>query len=119
MDDNMIFVFGSNKSGIHGAGAALYAIVRHGAVSGIGEGLQGTSYALPTKGYGITDMTLNEIAVSILNFIKCATDNPELVFKVTPVGTGLAGHSKKDIARLFMAHTIPFNVVFSKEWFQR
>ena len=45
----MIFVFGSNLRGIHGKGAALHAKQKHGAVQGVGEGLRGNSYALPTK----------------------------------------------------------------------
>lgn len=46
---NMIFVFGSNLSGIHGAGAAHFAMQKMGAIYGQGQGLQGQSYALPTK----------------------------------------------------------------------
>jgi len=34
----MIFVFGSNRSGIHGAGAAAYAHKNLGAEWGVGEG---------------------------------------------------------------------------------
>lgn len=44
-----IFVFGSNPKGIHGAGAASVAKAQFGAIEGQGEGLQGESYALPTK----------------------------------------------------------------------
>jgi hypothetical protein len=44
-----IFVFGSNLAGRHGAGAALAALKDHGAIYGRGEGLQGQSYAIPTK----------------------------------------------------------------------
>lgn len=49
MLDDAVFCFGSNKLGIHGAGAALYAKNNHGAVQGQGEGRQGNSYAIPTK----------------------------------------------------------------------
>ena len=45
----MIFVFGSNLAGRHGAGAALCALREHGAIYGQGVGLQGNSYAIPTK----------------------------------------------------------------------
>ena len=38
-----IFCFGSNLSGIHGAGAAKYARLHHGAIMGQGIGLQGSS----------------------------------------------------------------------------
>lgn len=48
-DANTIFVFGSNPEGRHGAGAAKVAVDRFGAKYGQGEGLQGNSYALPTK----------------------------------------------------------------------
>jgi hypothetical protein len=44
---NHIFVFGSNLSGIHGAGAAKTALDLYGAVWEQGEGLQGSSYAIP------------------------------------------------------------------------
>ena len=48
-NENTIFVFGSNPEGRHGAGSAKVAKEKFGAVYGIGEGLQGHSYALPTK----------------------------------------------------------------------
>lgn len=45
---NEIFVFGSNASGQHGAGAARTALERFGAVWGQGSGLQGQSYGIDT-----------------------------------------------------------------------
>lgn len=48
-DEDTIFVFGSNPKGVHGAGAAKTAREQFGAQSGVGEGLTGSSYALPTK----------------------------------------------------------------------
>lgn len=48
-DANTIFVFGSNLKGIHGAGAARTAKNSFGAKDGVGEGLTGDAYALPTK----------------------------------------------------------------------
>lgn len=48
-DINTIFVFGSNPKGVHGAGAAKVAREQFGAVYGVGEGITGNSYALPTK----------------------------------------------------------------------
>lgn len=47
--EDTIFVFGSNPEGRHGAGAAKTAVDSFGAIYGQGEGLQGNSYALPTK----------------------------------------------------------------------
>lgn len=48
MGENEIFVFGSNVNGYHGGGAARFAMNNFGAVWGNGEGLQGSSYAIPT-----------------------------------------------------------------------
>lgn len=48
-DGNTIFVFGSNPGGVHGAGAAKTARDMFGAQKGVGEGMTGNAYALPTK----------------------------------------------------------------------
>ena len=57
----MIFVFGSNKAGRHGKGAAKYALENHGAIYGQGEGLQGNSYAIPTKDENLKPISLQGI----------------------------------------------------------
>ncbi|MBI3408193.1 MAG: hypothetical protein HY040_07540 [Planctomycetes bacterium] len=44
-----VFVFGSNLAGRHGKGAAQYALQHRSAIYGRGTGLQGNSYAIPTK----------------------------------------------------------------------
>jgi len=112
----MIFVFGSNKDGIHGAGAAKFAFENCGAEWGVGEGLTGESYALPTKGHGITDMTLEEIEPHIKAFCDFSKANLSKSFLLTPVGTGLAGHSKRDIMRIFQKYGIRGNVYLSATW---
>ena len=48
-DGNTVFVFGSNPGGVHGAGAAKTARDMFGAQTGVGEGMTGNAYALPTK----------------------------------------------------------------------
>ena len=48
LKDNEIFVFGSNLAGQHGGGAAYTAYRHFGARMGIGVGLAGQSYAIPT-----------------------------------------------------------------------
>jgi hypothetical protein len=48
MKPNCVFVFGSNLGGIHAGGAARYAADNFGAAMGVGEGITGQSYALPT-----------------------------------------------------------------------
>ena len=49
LKDNEIFVFGSNPEGRHGAGTAKIAKEKFGAVYGVGRGLTGQCWALPTK----------------------------------------------------------------------
>ena len=63
-----IFVFGSNLAGRHGKGAALWARKHHGAIYGQGEGLQGTSYAIPTKDERLNPLTLDQIKNTLTNF---------------------------------------------------
>ena len=46
--EDTIFVFGSNPEGIHGARSVKVALFYFGAIYGQGEGLQGSSYGLPT-----------------------------------------------------------------------
>jgi hypothetical protein len=48
LEDNQIFVFGSNPEGRHGLGAAKVAL-KFGAIYGQGRGIQGNSYGLITK----------------------------------------------------------------------
>ena len=97
----MIFVFGSNLAGIHGAGAALYARKHHGAILGQGIGLQGDSYAIPTKDKKIKTLPLEQIKPYVDEFILFAKSHPELTFQVTRIGCGLAGYTDKDISPMF------------------
>ena len=111
-----VLVFGSNLSGIHGAGAAKYARLHHGAVMGQGIGLQGTSYALPTKGVNISFMPLEEIGRHVAAFIEFAKIRPDLTFRVTRVGCGLAGFKDEEIAPLFRGALGLSNVRLPKGW---
>ena len=95
LEENEIFVFGSNASGYHGGGAAAYAMRKFGAVWGQGEGLQGQSYAIPTM-EGIAEMS-----EAIKRFTSFAAEHSELRFLVTRVGCGVAGYSASQIAPLF------------------
>lgn len=115
----MIFVFGSNLAGRHGKGAALYARKNLGAEYGVGEGLTGECYALPTKDHKIKTRSLEDIFKSIKTFISVAKENPDKTFLMTPVGCGLAGYKTSQIRNLFLRVEIPMNVVFSKDWFQK
>ena len=110
----MIFVFGSNTAGIHGAGAARSAVEEYGAIRGQGEGLQGNSYALPTKDENIETLPLSTIKWHVDQFVRFARANPQMDFQVTRVGCGLAGYVDRDIAPLFEG--APENCYFPVEW---
>ena len=112
--DHMVFVFGSNLSGIHGAGAAKYAAQHKGAEAGVGKGITGKSYALPTKGKNVTLMTAAEINNHVDDFLQHAHDNPDLEYQVTQVGCGLGGFTRDDIAPMF--EYAPLNCYFDKMW---
>ena len=101
LECNQIFVFGSNESGIHGAGAARTA-VGWGAVYGQPEGLQGKTYAIPSKDKTVTrTLEVNEIKPYVDTFIKFAKDHTEFTFLVTEIGCGLAGLIPEQVAPLF------------------
>lgn len=103
----MIFVFGSNESGRHGAGAARTAMLEHGAVYGRSVGHHGNSYAIPTKDLNIDALHLQDIWLYVSEFLEYAEANPELEFKVTAIGCGLAGYVPEQIAPMF--HSAPNN----------
>ncbi|MDN8617220.1 A1S_2505 family phage non-structural protein [Variovorax ginsengisoli] len=100
-----VFVFGSNTAGRHGMGAALFAREQRGAIYGRGEGLQGNSYAIPTKGQlpdrTLVPLALPEIQRHIARFLAFAASRPDLVFEVTPIGCGLSGYKHGEIAPMF------------------
>ncbi len=102
LEQGHIFVFGSNLSGRHGKGAAKTAL-GWGAKWGQGSGLQGRTYGIPTKDASIRrTLTVIEIKPFVDEFIEFAKNNPNLIFLVTEIGCGLAGHKQKDIAPLFI-----------------
>jgi len=105
---NEVFVFGSNLGGRHGAGAARKAR-EWGAIWGQSTGLQGQTYAIPTKNASVRNtLSLDEIRSYAMEFIQYARDHPDLVFLLTDVGCGLAGLKAEEVAPLFRdALTIP------------
>lgn len=137
LKDNEIFVFGSNPSGIHGAGAAKVA-VGYGAKYGVGRGLVGRTYALVTKNLkqgftekstGITyhqdgyrSVSKEQLSVNIDEMYDVAKANPALRFLITyqyetwPNGSpkkSLNGYTSKELFDLFTVNKdIPSNIVF-------
>jgi len=124
---NVLFVFGSNKKGKHGGGAAKAALDHFGAVWGNGFGYQGSSYAIPTKEDYSTTMPIWEIQEYITEFVEYTNkyaeyaagimaidpmEEPDQLF-VTRIGCGLAGLKDEDIAPMFKGAKL---CSFPEEW---
>ena len=119
LKENEIFVFGSNEPGHHGAGAAKFAHKFYGAVKGIGNGLTGRSYALPTctqKGRKYPPLSLDKIKLYVREFIKFAEENKHLTFYVTKIGCGYGNYSINDIKLLFKDIINIDNIILPKEF---
>lgn len=125
-DEDTIFVFGSNPEGRHGAGAAKVAREVFGAKYGVGEGLTGNSYALPTKDLrvkenrGLRSIPRETIVESIQKLYETARRMPNKKFKVAYRNTNTAslnGYTGLEMIDMFKdAGPIPSNIIFSKEW---
>ncbi len=116
LEPNEIFVFGSNTAGRHQGGAAAFARRQFGAVMGVGEGLTGQSYALPTANPQFQGLPLDVIFGHVLKFIIYARHNPDKTFYVTKVGCGIAGFSISEIAPLFKEALDAPNIALPQEF---
>lgn len=108
LEPNEVFVFGSNARGTHDGGAAYQALKKFGAVWGEGHGLHGQSYAIDTMS------GFSTLAAEVDTFLDFARRHPKLTFRVTPIGTGIAGYRVDQIAPLFADR--PENVVLPTEF---
>lgn len=137
LNENQIFVFGSNPEGRHGAGAAKDALA-FGAQKGNGRGLQGQSYALVTKNLkagfyekstGITyasdsykSVTEEQIRDNIKEMYDVARSNPNLMFIITykndswPNGSpkkSLNGYNSHEMFHMLTeGQDMPPNIIF-------
>ena len=114
---NEVFVFGSNESGVHGAGAALLANEKFEARMGQGFGFQGKCFAIPTKDWIIRPLPINILNFYVERFLHFATKCPDSIFLVTKIGCGLAGHSVREIAPLFFQYGKPKDNIIMPEDF--
>ena len=106
-----VFVFGSNLSGMHAGGAARVAMDRFGARWGVGVGMQGRSYAIPTMQGGV-----DTIRPYVDQFMEFAVRNPQYHFLVTKIGCGIAGFRVGEIAPLFVQALFLPNVSLPSEF---
>lgn len=130
-EENTIFVFGSNPEGIHGAGAARVALLKFGAEYGVGEGLTGNSYALPTKDLrvlknnGLRSISEKDIIKSIQTLYKVCEAHPDKTFKIAYRNKAdevtLNGYNGREMFMMFLqatdeSNSFPKNIQFSEEW---
>lgn len=109
LSDNEIIVVGTNIKGLHGGGAARYAHDNFGLTWGIGEGLAGQSYALPTmEGW----LGIKAAANRFINFARLDHNH---VFYLTKVGCGIAGYSEAYMREFF--RRAPDNVIRPRGWY--
>ena len=108
---NEIFVFGSNLAGMHGGGAARMAHELFGAEWCVGVGRTGQCYAIPTMQGGV-----ETIRPYVDQFIEYARQHPELLFRVTRIGCGIAGFTNEEIAPLFREACEMDNISLPNGW---
>lgn len=112
--EDLIFVFGSNLAGRHGAGAAYDAMQYFGAVYGMPFGMQGQSFAITTLDERFHRLPIKDLASRVNLFLRFAAGRPRWTFYVTAIGTGLAGFTAEQIAPLFA--NAPSNCLLPPEW---
>ena len=68
----------------------------------------------PPKTENLRTLPLDRIEKYVRQFLAYAEANPALLFKVTAIGTGLAGYRHEDIAPMFAR--APANCRLPPEW---
>lgn len=131
LKDNEIFVFGSNPEGRHGAGTAKIAKDYFGAKYGVGRGLTGKCWALPTKNLkanyfekvsgityetdGFKSISKEQIEANLKDLYDYANKNKDKLFYIayTYEGFNLNGYTGDEMFEMFIANEIPENVLFN------
>ena len=113
LEDNEVFVFGSNIFGFHDSGAAELAHKKFGAIYGECSGHRGQSYAIITDG-----VPYSKTIALIRKFISYAEKHPNLKFIVTKVGCGMAGYAPSQIAPFFDSAISAGNILLPKEFWK-
>lgn len=112
LEKDEIFVFGSNLAGKHLGGAAKAAYNKFGAQWGVGVGLTGQAYAIPTMQGGV-----EIIKPYVDEFVEFAKEHQEKKFLVTRIGCGIAGFKDEEIAPLFKQAIAVCNIYLPKEFY--
>lgn len=120
LEDNQVFVFGSNKYGHHAGGAAKQAHEQFGAEWGLGKGIMGQCYAIDTMS------GQDEFQNNLEDFVRYAKNHPKKQFLLTKVGTGIAGYSERHVKNMldiagyrtskFESSKLPENIILPEDW---
>ena len=131
---NEIFVFGSNPEGRHGKGSAKIAKDKFGAQYGVGRGLTGRCWALPTKNltanyfekltgitysqYGEKSISKEQIQDNIKDLYKFAEEKSNVKFYIAYnyTNTNLNGYTGDEMFEMFSFHKIPNNITFHESF---
>lgn len=96
LNQNEVFVFGTDSEGKHKSSASELAVKDFGAKMGQGEGFSGQSYAIPVHKHRTWKM-----AEAVSRFIEFAKSNPDKNFLVLSVGCGAAGMDEYEVSLMF------------------
>lgn len=116
LKENQIFVFGSNEAGKHLGGSARQALEDFGAIEGQGRGLQGQSYAIATLDENFQKVSLATIQAQLYILNQEAKANTELEYLLTPIGTGIAGFTLKEIKSILPKESLAKNIKLVGDW---
>ena len=119
LEDNQIFVCGTNTQGRHGKGAALWAEKNAGLKYGHMRGICNQTYAIITKDLNkivhpsISGYIITEQIKDLYTFAENNKDK-EFLIAYSSEGFNLNGYSDKEMASFFSSNTIPENIVFEE-----
>lgn len=122
---NQIFIFGSNLTGRHGKGSALFAKQKCGAIYGQASGLQGNSYAIITK--DLTKKIHPSISKDfIIQQIKDLYDfalsdyglKYEFIVAYSGIGENLNNYTNQEMADMFSSYPVPKNIIFEENFYK-
>jgi hypothetical protein len=118
----LIFVYGANTEGIHGAGAAKEAYEHFGARMGK-TGFNGRSYGVITKELrkNVAQITIHDLAAEIDRLYAFVIQRPApyAYFVFTEFGTGLANFSHQQVMDIMNRYKWPANIYWTKNWLER
>lgn len=126
LPDNGIFVFGSNTQGRHGAGTALIAKEKFGAIYGQAAGLHGRSYGIVTKDLtksvhpSVDWRRIVDQIETLYTGAKYLYPEKDFYVAYSGTGTNLNGYAPSTMALMFAVagihEGIPDNIIFEEKF---